>query len=116
MIKFYGYKKCSTCLKAKKLLDHSGKIYKNIEITENPPSLSELKKLIKRGAELKHLLNTSGVQYRELGMKDKIQTYAQDDILRLLSQNGKLVKRPIVISAEKHTIGFKEDIFRQNWL
>ena len=77
MIKFYGYKKCGTCRKAEKALENclekSGTKYAFIDITEAPPSASALNTMASQAAiELKKMFNTSGVQYRELNIKEKL--------------------------------------------
>jgi len=116
MIKFYGYKKCSTCRKAEKALEKSKLDYQFIDITENPPSASVLKKMIKQAdAEIKKLFNTSGVQYRELKIKDKLPKLTEIEIFKLLAGNGRLIKRPLITDGEKTTIGFNEAIFKQTW-
>ena len=116
MIKLYGYKKCGTCRKAEKALEKLKCEYKFIDITENPPSATILKKIFKQAdVELKKLFNTSGVQYRELKIKDKLPTLPESEILKLLASNGRLIKRPIVTDGTRSTIGFKEEDFISNW-
>ncbi|PCJ56144.1 MAG: ArsC family transcriptional regulator [Planctomycetota bacterium] len=109
-MKVYEYNRCSTCRKALKYLDDKGVDYKALDITEQAPSVAELKKMLKfYDGDIKRLFNTSGVQYRELKMKDKIKTIKKDDALKLLSGNGKLVKRPFLIDKDFGIVGFKED-------
>lgn len=116
MVTYYGYAKCSTCQKAKKALGQYDVSFKEVDITETPPSKTELKKILKSGEyALKDLFNKSGVQYRELNMKDKLPTLSQDEAIDLLASNGRLVKRPIVIDGAKVTVGFKEDLFKKTW-
>jgi len=116
MIKFYGYKKCSTCRKAEKALEKLDIDYKFVDITEAPPGVSTLKKIFKQsGVDIKKLFNTSGVQYRELKIKDKLPGLKEDDILKMLAANGRLIKRPLVTDGSRVTIGFKEDEFREKW-
>ena len=115
-IKLFGYKKCSTCRKAEKSLEALGVDYQFIDITENPPSASALKKIAKLAAvEPKKLFNTSGVQYRELKIKDQLPQLSQEDIFSLLAGNGRLIKRPLTTDNGRATVGFKEDIFEQTW-
>jgi arsenate reductase len=108
MIKFYWYAKCNTCRNAKKALDAKKIKYEEIDITLNPPSLIDLKNWIQSGKlELKQLLNTSGIDYRAQKMSDKVKTLPVDKVLELLSKNGRLLKRPIIVDGQKVTTGFK---------
>lgn len=116
MIKFYGYKKCGTCRKAEKALQTYNVDYQFIDITENPPAANVLKKVAQQAdVELKKLFNTSGVQYRELKIKEKLPDMNAKQILDLLAGNGRLVKRPIVTDGIQSSVGFKEDDFKLVW-
>ena len=108
--KIYQYKKCSTCVKAIKYLDKKKFNYDSIDITEKAPSKMELQFMLKQyEGDLKKLFNTSGVLYRELKIKDKFPKMKTSEALDLLSKNGKLVKRPFIISGKQGYVGFKED-------
>ena len=115
-LKLYGYKKCSTCRKAEKALIELGIDYQYIDITETPPSATALKKWVK-SSELdpKKLFNTSGEQYRSLGIKHQLPELTQADIFKMLAGNGRLIKRPIVTDGTHATVGFKEPIFLETW-
>ncbi|TCN26890.1 arsenate reductase family protein [Mesobacillus foraminis] len=114
---FYWYPKCGTCRNAKKWLDANGLEYKEIHIVENPPSKEELESLYKKSRlELKKFFNTSGQKYRELGLKDKIKTAGEDELLELLASDGMLIKRPLLTDGDKVTVGFKEDEYKNMWL
>lgn len=114
---FYWYPKCGTCRKAKKWLDEHHLTYEEIHIVESPPSRLELRQLFeKSGLELKKFFNTSGQKYRELGIKDKITTASEDELLDLLASDGMLIKRPLVSDGEKVTVGFKEEEYEKMWL
>jgi len=116
MIKFYGYKKCSTCRKAEKYLENRSTEYEFIDITENPPPQSTLRNIAQQAeVELKKLFNTSGVQYRELKIKEKLPGMTDKEILKLLAGNGRLVKRPLITDGRKSTVGFKEEVFDEIW-
>ena len=116
MIKFYGYKKCSTCTKAEKFLKEAGIAYDFIDITECPPKSDELAKIAQLAdVPLKKLFNTSGLQYREMNIKEKLPNLTDDAILKLLSANGRLVKRPLLLDGKKATLGFKEENFSATW-
>ena len=116
MPKFYHYPKCSTCRKAQKWLDHHKQKLEVVDITLCPPSVQELKKALKlSGRKITDLLNTSGVQYRQLNLKTEIKNMTEDEILQLLSKNGKLIKRPLTLGTNQATVGFKEDEFQKTW-
>lgn len=115
-VKFYWYPKCGTCREAKKLLDKHNVSYDAIHIVENPPTREQLEEIYKTsGLELKKFINSSGQKYRELGLKDKIKTMSESEILDVLVTDGMLLKRPIVTDGEKVTVGFKEEIFENTW-
>lgn len=114
---FYWYPKCGTCRKAKKWLDDHHLSYEEIHIVENPPSRNELLDFYKKsGLELKKFFNTSGLKYRELGLKDKVKTASEDELLELLASDGMLIKRPLLTDGTKVTVGFHEEEFEKNWL
>lgn len=116
MITFYGYDRCSTCRKAKKALAAWGVDYRDVDITEHPPTKKVLRALLSSGdLKLGDLFNRSGVQYRELNMKEKLKGLSDADAIDLLASNGRLCKRPIVTDGSRHTVGFKEDGFRAVW-
>jgi arsenate reductase len=116
MIEFYGYKKCSTCRKAEKTLESKGVEYKFIDITETPPSKAKLKKVLQQGElEIRKLFNTSGEQYKALGMKDKVAGLTEAQALELLAGNGRLVKRPMVMDGAQSTVGFDPVTFVKTW-
>lgn len=109
-LKVYSYKKCSTCVKALKFLEKKKLDVEVIDITEKPPTQKELELMLKNyDGEIKKLFNTSGVQYRENKIKDKLPTMTKKEALSLLSKNGKLVKRPFALKGDKGAVGFKEE-------
>ncbi|WP_284036264.1 arsenate reductase family protein [Neobacillus sp. 114] len=113
---FYWYPKCGTCRNAKKWLDQHEVNYEPVHIVENPPSHEEIRDFYqKSGLELKKFFNTSGMKYRELGVKDKLKTASEDELLDLLASDGMLLKRPILTDGEHVTVGFKEDEFEKVW-
>lgn len=115
-ITYYGYPNCGTCKKAKAWLDEQGITYHDVHIVETPPSSEELKKIVEAsGLPLKKFYNTSGMKYRELGLKDKIPDMTEDEQYELLSSEGMLIKRPLVTDGLKATVGFKESDFEENW-
>ena len=83
-------------------------------IRETPPDAAELKSaLVSLGGDVRKLFNTSGMDYRELGMKDKLPAMTEPEILGLLSTNGNLVKRPLVIGNGVALTGFKPDVWKK---
>ena len=107
---FIYYPKCSTCLKAKKWLDDNNIKYGERHIVEDNPKYDELKVWYQRsGLPLKKFFNTSGLVYKNEKIKEKLLTMNEDEQLHLLATNGKLVKRPLLISDEFVLVGFKED-------
>jgi len=116
MLKFYGYKKCGTSRKGEKALEELNVRYDFIDITEHPPSRSELKKIVKLSGEpATKFFNTSGGEYRRLELKDKISSMEDDEIINLLASNGRLIKRPLVTDGSAATVGYSEDHFRLTW-
>lgn len=111
MLKAYVYQGCSTCRNAIKWLDLHQISHKEIPIRETPPTLGELKAMLNaKGGEVRSLFNTSGLDYRALGLKDTLLTMPQSESLKLLSQNGNLVKRPFALDETTGLAlnGFKE--------
>ena len=116
-MKFYGYKKCSTANKAKKWLKDNNINFEEIDLIDTPPTKDEIKKIYEEsGYDLKKFFNTSGVKYRELGLKEVLKTASEDEMLELLSSDGKLIKRPLLVDNKKVLIGFKESEYKENLL
>lgn len=106
---FIEYPKCSTCQKAKRWLDEHNIEYIDRHIVEDNPTYDELKEWYgKSGLPLKRFVNTSGMLYRELQLKDKLEHMSEDEVLKLLSTNGMLVKRPIIVDGDNILTGFRE--------
>jgi arsenate reductase len=115
-LKVYEYDKCSTCRKALKFLDRKGVAYERVPIVEKPPTPAELKRMLQaQGGNIKKLFNTSGVQYRELKISEKLPSMTEEQAIRLLSQNGKLVKRPFVLDEGFAAVGFDEKQWKERW-
>ena len=113
-MKVYSYSKCGTCRNAIKYLEAKKIKFEVFDITENPPSKTVLKSAFKAKG-LQKLFNTSGVQYRELKIKDKLKSMTEAQAIDLLASNGRLIKRPIVVDKDKITIGFNADEYKQVW-
>lgn len=106
---FIEYPKCSTCKRAKKYLEEHGVDFTDRHIVEDNPTAEELKAWINRsGYPVKKFFNTSGMKYRELGLKDKLPEMSEDAQIQLLASDGMLVKRPLIVEENRILVGFKE--------
>lgn len=106
---FIEYPKCSTCKKAKKYLEEHGIEFEDRHILEENPTKEELTEWIRISAKsVKKFFNTSGMKYRELGLKDKLPQMNEEEQIELLASDGMLVKRPLLIDGEMVLTGFKE--------
>ena len=106
---FLEYPKCTTCKKAKAWLESNGVAFDDRHIVEQNPTVEELKAWWQMsGLPLKKFFNTSGLLYKELKLKDKIPTMTEEEQIELLSTNGMLVKRPLIIGDDFVLVGFKE--------
>lgn len=119
MLKIYEYAKCSTCVKALKFLDARKVDYKKIAIVDQPPTQKELKEMLaaykEKGGSLRNLFNTSGLVYKEMKLSEKLPSMSESEALKLLADNGKLIKRPFVIGEGAHLLGFKEDEWKKTF-
>lgn len=111
---FLCYPKCSTCQKARKWLEEQGISFEERDIKLNNPTEEELRTWYKRsGLPLKRFFNTSGLQYKALGLKDKLPSMSEEEQLALLATDGMLVKRPLVVDEEFVLTGFKQAEWEQ---
>ena len=109
MMLFLEYPPCSTCKKAKAWLDAHGVAYTARHIKEENPTYEELKLWYTRsGLELKRFLNTRGLLYKSMNLKEKLPAMSQEEQLRLLATDGMLVKRPLVVLEDTVLTGFRE--------
>ena len=116
-VSFLEYPPCSTCQKAKKWLDEHQVSYVSRHIKESNPSFEELESWYHRsGLPLKRFFNTSGVLYKSMALKDKLQTMEEKEQLSLLSTDGMLVKRPIIVADDFVLVGFKEKEWEEKLL
>lgn len=106
---FIEYPKCTTCQKARKWLESTGLPFDARHIKDNPPTAGELRDWYGRGGlPLKKFFNTSGLKYKELGLKDKLPGMGEEEQLALLASDGMLVKRPILVGDNFVLVGFRE--------
>lgn len=110
MITFYWYPKCSTCKNAKAWLEANEIPYEAIDMIKEVPTKAQLLQWItSSGLPARRFFNTSGMKYRELGLKEKVPTLSNEEAAALLATDGMLIKRPLLISEDRFLInGFKE--------
>lgn len=105
---FLYYPKCSTCQKAKAWLDERGISYELRDIKTDNPTAEELTLWYRKsGLPLKKFFNTSGLQYKALGLKDKLPDMSEAEQLALLATDGMLVKRPLLVGDSFVLTGFR---------
>ncbi len=105
---FLHYPKCTTCQKAKAYLTEKGVAFESRDIKLENPNAEELRGWWKKsGLPLKKFFNTSGLQYKALGLKDKLPGMSEDEQLQLLAIDGMLVKRPILVGEDFVVTGFR---------
>ncbi len=106
---FIEYPKCTTCRKAKQFLDNKNIKYEDRNIVTNNPTKKELDMWIKMSdRDVNRFFNTSGIKYRQLNLKTKLREMTYEEKIELLSTDGMLVKRPILVSKGKVLIGFRK--------
>lgn len=111
---FVNYPKCNTCKRAEKFLKENNVEFVNRNIVEENPTAEELSLWMdKSGLEPRKFFNTSGVLYREMNLKDKIKTMSKEEMIEILSTNGMLVKRPLLVTEDIVLVGFKEENYKE---
>ena len=114
---FLEYPKCSTCRKAKRWLEDNNVNFIDRHIVENNPTKEELSNWIKRSSlDIKKFFNTSGLLYKSMDLKNKLNNMTYDEKVNLLSSNGMLVKRPLIINEDFVLVGFKENEWKEKLL
>ncbi|AMC00802.1 putative reductase [Aerococcus viridans] len=118
MLKIYGLKQCSTTQKVKKHLEEQGLTFGEIiDIRDQPPVAEEIAWALDQvDGKYTKILNTSGGLYRELGLKDKLTDMSEEAFLALLSEQGMLIKRPLIVGDQVATAGSKVDFLDRIWL
>jgi arsenate reductase len=112
-LKVYAYENCDTCRKARRFLTERDITHEVIPIREQPPTTTELKTMLRHVGELRKLFNTSGRDYKEQGLGQKLPNLSDDQAIALLAGNGNLVKRPFVLGNGVALVGFKEEEWLQ---
>lgn len=114
MLTVYQYPKCSTCRNALRWLDDHGASYEKIDITTSPPGPEQLKEILTRsGLPIAKLFNTSGQAYRAGNFKKRLETLSEADAIAALARDGKLIKRPILVSPKVVLVGFDAKRYEQ---
>ena len=117
MLIFIEYPKCTTCKRAKAWLDEAGIEYTDRNIKDENPTIDELREwYAKSKLPLKRFFNTSGMLYKQMSLKDKLPQMSEEEQLELLSTDGMLVKRPIIINDDTILVGFRQEEWKQKLL
>lgn len=107
-----GWERCSTCKKARKFLDSNHIDYEFRDIMESNPTVSELTSWIENsGYPIKRFFNTSGFVYRDMGLKNKLDSMSSQEQIELLASTGRLVRRPILIGDHGIFVGFHLELY-----
>ena len=109
----YAYKGCGTCRKALSWLESRGIHPRVLPIREQPPAREELHGALAQLGAVRALFNTSGGDYKELGLKDRLPGMPVEEAIDLLASRGNLVKRPFVRVGDRYLVGFREDAWEE---
>lgn len=109
------YPRCSTCKNVKKWLEDNNINFETRDIIQEVPTVDELENWIKQtGYPIKKFFNTSGLKYKELNLKEKLPQMTEKEQIELLSSDGMLIKRPLLITKNTVLVGFKKDEWEEN--
>jgi arsenate reductase len=112
----YHYPNCSTCKKALKWLSAHGIEVELIDIVKKPPSKAELREALKSaGIPLRKLFNTSGASYRDGGFGARLPDMSEAEAVEALAQDGKLIKRPLLLGKGVALVGFDEAAYSKQF-
>jgi len=113
MITFYEYPKCTTCRKGKKFLTENELDFTTINMVEHVPSKNTLKGILDKSSHsIDDFFNKRGTKFKELGLKERLADLSEDEKLELLSSDGMLIKRPMVVLDDEVLLGFKEETYK----
>lgn len=113
---FVEYPKCSTCQKAKVWLQSKKIEFEDRHIVENVPTFEELTNWISKSElEIKKFFNTSGLVYKNMQLKEKLDNMTDEEKIKLLASNGMLIKRPILVGEDFVLVGFQEKIWKEKF-
>ena len=108
------YPKCSTCRKARQWLEEREVAFELRDLKEERPSMEELRQWHQQsGLPLKKFFNTSGMVYKSMGLKDRLPDMSEEEQLSLLTSDGMLVKRPILVTETRVTVGFRQEVWEE---
>ena len=111
-MRVYQYPACSTCKKAIRWLREQGFSFETVHIVDAPPSLAELADYVDRSRlPLKRFFNTSGQSYRQGGLKEKLPSMSAEAQLSALVNDGKLIRRPLVVTDDVVLVGFNAEVY-----
>jgi arsenate reductase (glutaredoxin) len=114
--KVFQYPKCSTCRKALAFFERQRVEIESKDIVRTPPSKAELARALKlSGLPVKKLFNTSGQSYRDGGFGERLPTMTESQALDALAQDGKLIKRPLVLGSDYALVGYDEASYRKRY-
>jgi arsenate reductase len=114
MLVVYQYPKCSTCRNALRWLDGHAVRYESIDIVDNPPSAALLEQVLERsGLPMARLFNTSGQSYRQGNYRERLKQMSSAEALSALANDGKLIRRPLLISPEVILVGFDASAYER---
>ena len=117
VLKMYEYSNCSTCKKAFKFLVNNQFAVERVDIFEKAPTPTELKTMLKYlNGNLRRLFNTTGTLYKEMKLSEKLPKMTEEEAIKLLASNGRLVKRPFLLLEGKGLIGFHESEWKKTLL
>ncbi len=113
MLKLYAYANCDSCRRAAGWLREAGHAFTEIPIRETPPTPAELRTVLAAlDGDLRRLCNTSGRDYRALGISARLPSLSTEEALALLCSNGNLIKRPVLLGPGVALAGFQPDAWR----
>lgn len=111
---FVYYPRCSTCRKAARWLAEQGVEVAARDIVADRPAEDELRKWIgASGLPVRKFFNTSGLLYKELGLKGKLEGMSEAEMIALLAADGKMVRRPVLVLPDRVLVGFKEEVWQE---
>lgn len=112
--KFYEYAQCTSCRQALKFLANNRYAVERIDIFTTPPSLDELKRMLTyQGGNIRALFNTAGRVYQEKNLKETLPKLSADEALKLLAADGKLIRRPFLLTDKVGLVGFKKEVWQK---
>lgn len=117
MITLYEYPKCTTCRKGRKFLEENGVAFQVQDMVSVPPSKETLKEIIsKSDRDVDDFFNRRGKKFKELELKERLDSMSLDEKIEVLESDGMLIKRPLAYDGKQVVLGFKEDAYKRAFL